>query len=143
MPRIAPSELARIAARALQRAGATRAMAQATADALVAAEMEGLGGHGLSRVALYAHHLREGRASGKAKPRVLKRKGATCLVDAAGGLAFPASALAVKEAIKRAQRYGVAFAGITNSHHFGAAAYHLAPVARAGLIGLAFTNSPA
>ncbi len=118
-------------------------MAQATADALVAAEMEGLGGHGLSRVALYAHHLREGRASGKAKPQVLKRKGATCLVDAAGGLAFPASALAVKEAIKRAQRYGVAFAGITNSHHFGAAAYHLAPVARAGLIGLAFTNSPA
>jgi (2R)-3-sulfolactate dehydrogenase (NADP+) len=36
----------------------------------------------------------------------------------------------------------VAFAGVTNSHHFGAAAYHLAPVAQAGLVGLAFTNSP-
>ncbi|MGI0028208.1 MAG: Ldh family oxidoreductase, partial [Nitrososphaera sp.] len=46
------------------------------------------------------------------------------------------------EAIKRAKRYGVAFAGVANSHHFGAAAYHLAPVARAGLVGLAFTNSP-
>jgi (2R)-3-sulfolactate dehydrogenase (NADP+) len=57
-------------------------------------------------------------------------------------LAFPACALAVKEAIKRARRYGVAFAGVTNSHHFGAAAYHLAPVAHAGLIGLAFSNSP-
>jgi (2R)-3-sulfolactate dehydrogenase (NADP+) len=31
---------------------------------------------------------------------------------------------------------------VTNSHHFGAAAYHLAPVAQAGLVGLAFTNSP-
>jgi len=48
----------------------------------------------------------------------------------------------VKEAVKRAKRYGVAFAGVTNSHHFGAAAYHLAPVAQAGLVGLAFTNSP-
>jgi (2R)-3-sulfolactate dehydrogenase (NADP+) len=117
-------------------------MAQATAQALVAAEMEGLTGHGLSRVPLYCQHLREGRADGKAKPKLVKKKGATCLVDANGGLAFLASAAAVKEAVKRAKRYGVAFAGVTNSHHFGAAAYHLAPVAQAGLVGLAFTNSP-
>lgn len=117
-------------------------MAQVTAQALVAAEAEGLAGHGLSRVALYCTHLREGRADGRAKPKVVKKKGATCLVDANGGLAFLASALAAKEAVKRAQRYGVAFAGVTNSHHFGAAAYHLAPVAQAGLVGLALTNSP-
>ena len=135
-------ELTQIAARALRRAGASKAAAQATAQALVAAEAEGLSGHGLSRVALYAQHLRHDRVDGKAKPRIVKRQGATCLVDAAGGLAFPACALAVKETIKRAQRHGIAFAGVTNSHHFGAAAYHLAPVAQAGLVGLAFTNSP-
>ena len=118
-------------------------MALATAEALVAAESEGLPGHGLSRVALYAQHLREGRVDGKAKPAVVKKQRRACLVDARGGLAFPAAALAVKEAIKRAQRYGIAFCGVTNSHHFGAAAYHLAPVAEAGLVGLAFTNSPA
>ncbi|HSC93984.1 MAG TPA: Ldh family oxidoreductase [Burkholderiales bacterium] len=134
--------LTQLAARALKRAGASNAAARATAQALVAAEAEGLSGHGLSRVALYAQHLREGRVDGKAKPRIVKKKGATCLVDAAGGLAFPACALAVKDAIKRALRYGIAFAGVTNSHHFGAAAYHLAPVAQAGLVGLAFTNSP-
>jgi (2R)-3-sulfolactate dehydrogenase (NADP+) len=38
---------------------------------------------------------------------------------------------------------GVAFAGVTNSHHFGAAAYHLEPVGAAGLVGLALGNSPA
>ncbi len=135
-------ELTQLASRALKRTGASKATAQATAKALVAAEMEGLSGHGLSRVALYAQHLKQGRVDGKAKPKIVKKKGATCLVDAAGGLAFPACALAVKEVVKRARRYGVAFAGVTNSHHFGAAAYHLAPVARAGLIGLAFTNSP-
>jgi (2R)-3-sulfolactate dehydrogenase (NADP+) len=104
--------------------------------------MEGLSGHGLSRVALYAQHLKQSRVDGKARPRIAKRRGATCIVDAGGGLAFPACAVAVREAIKRAKRYGIAFAGVTNSHHFGAAAYHLAPVARAGLVGLAFTNSP-
>jgi (2R)-3-sulfolactate dehydrogenase (NADP+) len=45
--------------------------------------------------------------------------------------------------VKRAKRYGVAFVGVTNSHHFGAAAYHLGPIAQAGLIGFAFSNSPA
>jgi (2R)-3-sulfolactate dehydrogenase (NADP+) len=140
--KLSVDEVTQLAARALKRAGASKAAAQVTAQALVAAEAQGLSGHGLSRVALYAQHLKQGRVDGKAKPRVLRKKGATCLVDAGGGLAFPACALAVKEAIKSAKRYGVAFAGITNSHHFGAAAYHVAPIAQAGLVGLAFTNSP-
>lgn len=142
MPKLSIDDATQLAARALRRAGASKAMALATAQALVAAEAQGLGGHGLSRIALYARHLREGRADGKARPKVVKKKGGTCLVDANGGLAFLATALAVKEAVKRAKRYGVAFAGVANSHHFGAAAYHLAPIAREGLVGLAFTNSP-
>lgn len=142
MPLIALEKLTEGVARALKRAGGSKAMAHSTAQALVAAEAEGLGGHGLSRVALYCQHLREGRANGKAKPKIVKRKGATALIDADGGLAFPACALAVKEAIKRAQKSGVSFVGVTNSHHMGAVAYHLAPIAQAGMVGLAFTISP-
>ncbi|MDH5534986.1 MAG: Ldh family oxidoreductase [Betaproteobacteria bacterium] len=143
MPRISVDELTTLVIHALKRAGASKAMAEATAGALVAAEAEGLSGHGISRVALYAQHLCEGRADGKARPKIVKRKGAACLVDAGGGLAYLATALAVTEAVKRAKRYGVAFSGVTNSHHFGAAGYHLTPVAQAGLVGFAFTNSPA
>ena len=143
MPSISISDLTDLTARALKRAGASKATALATARALVAADTEGLSGHGVSRTALYAQHLREGRVDGKAKPGIVKRKGATCLVDARGGLAYEAAAIAVKQAIERGRRYGVAFCGVTNSHHFGAAGYHLAAIAEAGLIGLAFTNSPA
>jgi len=142
MPILTTAVLTELATRALKRSGASKMMAECTAKALVVAEAEGLSGHGLSRVALYAQHLREGRADGKAKPKVVRKNGATCLIDACGGLAFPAAAMAVKEAIKRASRYGIAYAGVTNSHHFGAAGYHLAPIAEAGLVGLAFTNSP-
>ena len=137
MPQLTLDQLTDLVTRALKRAGASKAMAQCTAQALVAAEAEGLGGHGLSRVALYCQHLREGRANGKAKPKIIKRKGATALVDAGGGLAFPACALAVQESITRARRTGIALVGVTNSHHMGALAYHLAPVAQAGMVGIA------
>ncbi|MGQ0749939.1 MAG: Ldh family oxidoreductase [Betaproteobacteria bacterium] len=143
MPQLSIAELDRLVARALVNAGASTAMAQTTATALVAAEAEGLSGHGLSRVALYCQHLKEGRARGAAKPKLVCEKGGACLIDAGGGLAFEAAALAAREAIARARVHGIAFAGVRNSHHFGAAAYHLAPVANAGLVGLAFTNSPA
>jgi (2R)-3-sulfolactate dehydrogenase (NADP+) len=136
-------QLTDIAQRALARAGANDAMAASTARALVAAEAQGLSSHGLGRVPQYALHLRNGRADGSAVPEIAKARGATLLVDAKCGLAFPACALAIAEAVRVARDCGVAFAGVTNSHHFGVAAYHLAPVAAAGMVGLAFGNSPA
>jgi (2R)-3-sulfolactate dehydrogenase (NADP+) len=141
--RIALTELQALAASALRRAGADDAMADSTARALVAAEAQGLASHGMSRVPQYATHLRNGRADGSATPAIVRERGGAVLVDARCGLAFPACALAVDEAIRRARQHGVAFAGVTNSHHFGVAAFHLEPVAAAGMVGLAFGNSPA
>ena len=137
------NDLTQLVASALTRAGASPAMADATARALVAAEMAGLGGHGLSRVSLYAQHVKEGRASGTAEPRIAHEKGAACLIDAQGGLAYLAMELATREALRCAREFGVAFCGVTHSHHCGAMDYHLAPLAAAGLIGIGFTNSPA
>jgi len=71
-----------LVAAALRRAGANVAMAEATARALVLAESQGLVSHGLSRVAQYAAHLRNGRVNANAEPCVIKHKGATALVDA-------------------------------------------------------------
>jgi (2R)-3-sulfolactate dehydrogenase (NADP+) len=118
-------------------------MAQAAARALVEADAGGLAGHGLSRVALYCTHLRDGRADGTARPAVAHGRPGCCLIDACGGLAFEAMALAGDEAIARAKANGVAFVGVFNSHHAGAMGYHLQPLARAGLVALGFTNSPA
>ncbi|MFA6310108.1 MAG: Ldh family oxidoreductase [Sterolibacterium sp.] len=143
MPKLSLERLNTLAAAALVRAGASAEMARVTAAALVAAEAQGLASHGLARVPQYAGHLRHGRVNGGANPRVIRAKPAACLVDADEGLAFPACALAVAEAITRARECGAAFAGVTRSHHFGVAAYHLEPVAAAGMVGLAFGNSPA
>ena len=128
---------------ALQRAGANAAMAQSTAHALVLAESQGLGSHGLSRVSQYTTHLKNGRANGAAVAQVINRKGGALLVDAQEGLAFPACDLAVAEAVATARTQGVAFAGVCRSHHCGVVVDHLRAVAAAGMVGLGFSNSPA
>ncbi|HET7097452.1 MAG TPA: Ldh family oxidoreductase [Casimicrobiaceae bacterium] len=143
MPLVSLDTLQDVATRALAGAGANATMASTTAAALVYAEARGLASHGLSRVPQYATHLTNGRADGTATPEIVRTKGGTALVDAKCGLAFPACALAVDEAIRRARELGVAYTGVTNSHHFGAAAYHLERVGEAGIVGLAFGNSPA
>ena len=142
MPRFTLGELTDLSMRALASAGANPAMAAATTKALVAAEAQGLASHGMARVPQYAAHLRNGRADGNAVPTLARARGGAALVDAHSGLAFPACAFAIDEAIKRAREFGVSFVGVTNSHHFGVAADHLEAVAAAGMVGLAFGNSP-
>jgi (2R)-3-sulfolactate dehydrogenase (NADP+) len=123
--------------------GAHAGMAAATARSLVLAEAQGIASHGLSRVPQYATHLKNGRANGQAVAQVARRKGAALLVDARQGLAFEACELAVREALTVAREMGVCFVGVSNSHHCGVLVDHLRPVAQAGLVGLAFANSPA
>ena len=132
-----------LVAKALAAAGANDTMAQSVARALVLAESQGLSGHGLSRVGQYTTHLRNGRADGKAMATVARQKGAALLVDAGTGLAFPACDLAIEKAITTARELGVCFAGVSNSHHAGVMVDHLRPVAQAGMVALAFANSPA
>ncbi len=143
MPVIAFEELVSLATDYLVRAGSGREMAYSTARALVSAEASGLPSHGLSRLSQYADHLRHGRVDGQARPIVRDERPAALLVDAADGFAFPACELAIKTSILRAREFGVAWAGVFNSHHSGVLSGHLHDAGTAGMIGLAFSNSPA
>ena len=128
---------------ALQKAGASIEQAAPTAQALVTAEANGLPSHGLSRVAMYVAHLKAGRVLGNAVPVVMNQRTSSELIDAGNGFAFAACRMAVEQAIDKARQTGIAIAAVTNSHHFGMAAYHLDAVAEAGMVGIACGNSPA
>jgi (2R)-3-sulfolactate dehydrogenase (NADP+) len=136
-------DLFRLAKQALVNAGAHEAMAETTARHLVRAEEQGLPTHGMSRVPFYCSMLRNGRADGKAKPSMAAEKAAVCLIDNADALPYESAAWAIEEAIQRARRNGIGFAGIRNSAHVGVLGIHLLKVAEAGMVGVAFTNSPA
>ncbi|HYR33972.1 MAG TPA: Ldh family oxidoreductase [Burkholderiales bacterium] len=135
--------LLELATTALRRAGANDRMAEGAARHLVHAEEQGLPTHGMSRVPFYCGMLRKGRADGKAEPSLVADRAAACLIDNHDGLPYVSVQWAVEEAIQRARRNGIGFAGIRNSAHVGVLGIHLLPVARAGLVGFAFTNSPA
>ena len=136
-------ELQTLVETALIRHGASTDQARATAVALVVAQASGLPSHGLSRVPMYVSHLKAGRVVGHAQPVAHAERPGAVLVDAGNGFAFPACLLAVEQAIARARQTGIAIAAVTNSHHFGMAAYHLDPIAQAGMVGIACGNSPA
>jgi (2R)-3-sulfolactate dehydrogenase (NADP+) len=97
----------------------------------------------MSRVPFYCAMLRNGRNDGAAQPRLAAERAGACLIDNADGLPYVSAQWAIDEVIQRARRNAVAFAGITNSAHVGVLGIHLEPVAQAGLVGFAFTNSPA
>jgi (2R)-3-sulfolactate dehydrogenase (NADP+) len=143
MPRLTLPDAEDLARRVLAAAGAAPAMAAATARTLIAAEAAGQAGHGLSRVPQYAAFLRNGRADGAAVPAVVAERGGAALIDARHGLAYLSLDLAVAEAERRARASGIAFVGITNSHHSGALGLPVGTLAAQGLVALAFTNSPA
>lgn len=143
MPILSIDTLTTLATAALKGAGVSHSAATATANALVAADAQGLASHGVSRIPQYTTFLKNGRTNPEASPTVRHQKGATCLIDAQCGLAYEACSLAVQHAIQSARKFGIGCAGVTNSNHFGAAALHLAPIGEAELIGLAFGNSPA
>ena len=141
--KVTTTELEALVSRRLQAAGANAEMAGCTARALVLAEAQGLGSHGLSRVGQYATHLGNGRATGAAQPQVLRRHGSAVVIDAQNGLAFPACELAVAQAIATARQQGIAIVGVVRSHHCGVVVDHLRAAAAAGMVGLGFANSPA
>ena len=143
MPRISVADLAALANTALRMSGASETMARAAAKYLVAADAQGLATHGVARVSTYCAHLKSGRAKGDAVPRIIRDSGAACLIDAAIGLGFEPCELAVEQAAQRAQAHGIGFAGVTNSHHCGALGLLIEPVARAGMVALAFSTAPA
>ena len=135
--------LHRLARTALERAGANSRMAEAAARHLVRAEAQGLPTHGMSRVPFYCGMLRRGRADGAAQPAMVAERAGVCLIDNRDGLPYVSAQWAVEEAIQRARRNGIAFAGVRNSAHVGVLGIHVEAIAAAGMVGFAFTNSPA
>jgi len=140
--RLPAADLERLAIAALERAGTSHPNAASVAQALVAAEIDGQNGHGLSRVANYAAQVRAGKVAGEAVPKAERTRAAALAIDAAHGFAYPALDVAVAQLPQIAQESGVAAAGIRRSHHAGALGRIAERLADAGLVALVLANTP-
>jgi len=140
--RFSLDQLHQIAVSALCAHNTSPANAEHVAKALVAAEADGLKGHGLSRLPSYCAQAASGKVDGQAQPAAEKVADAAVRIDARCGFAYPALALAVDKLVELAADAGIAVAAVTRSHHCGAAGYHMEAIARRGLLGLMFANTP-
>ena len=112
------------------------------AEALVQAEADGHGGHGLSRIPSYTAQSRVGKVDGFAVPSLEVLRPAAIAVDAGHGFAFPAIALAIPDLAQRCRSQGIAAAVIRRSHHFGVAGHACEKLAAQGMIAFMFGNAP-
>ena len=105
-----------------------------SARALVYADAQGLTSHGVARIPQYRdapaqrprrRHRRTRRRPGRKVARGARRRALRAGV--------PRVRAGRERRIAGAREFGVAFVGVTNSHHFGVAAYHPEPVGGGGI----------
>src|SRR5258708_37166690 len=138
MAQLGLEPLRTLATAVLERAKTLPENARIVAEALVAAEADGLASHGLSRLPAYADQALAGKVDGFARPKVERVAAAALRVDAATGFAFPAIRLGLEAPIPPARNQGLAALGIANSHHLGVPRLPGAHLAAAGRARLRF-----
>lgn len=112
------------------------------ADALIRANLEGIDSHGISRLAIYAKRMKEGRINTTPSISIVKKGDSVLLVDGDNGLGQIVSVQAMEEGIALAKESGTAAVAVRNSNHFGTASYYCQMASRAGLVAIVLTNSP-
>lgn len=137
------AEIEDIAFHALVAAGTSEANARPLAVATAATEADGVASHGLAYIPIYCEHVRCGKVDGMAVPVLAQPRPAVLTVDAATGFAHSAIDMGFKRLIPLALEQGVACLAIQNSYNCGVLGYHTGRLARAGLVGIGFTNAPA
>ena len=143
MPLIGAEEATELARAVLERFRVSGHNAAIVAEALVAADLDGLGSHGLARLLAYADQALNGKVDGFAVPEVSCPAPSIIRVDARNGFAFPAIHAGLESAARRLPDTGIVAVAVTRSHHSGVAGRHVEWLARRGLLGMFFSNSPA
>ncbi len=132
-----------IAYRALKAVGTGEVHAKALAVATAATEADGVASHGLAYIPIYCEHVTCGKVDGQAAPTLDNPRPAALVADAGTGFPHAAIDLGFDRLIPLAREQGIAALAIRNSYNCGVLGLHTARLARAGLVGLGFTNAPA
>jgi L-2-hydroxycarboxylate dehydrogenase (NAD+) len=127
----------------LKKLGATDDEANATAEVLAEGDVRGFASHGIMRLPYILRALKRGKIIAKAHVKVVKETPATALIDGGHGLGHHVATRAMKLAIKKAKKQGIAAVGVFNSNHFGIAGYYAELAMRDGMIGIVTTTTDA
>ena len=125
---------------ALTKVGVDQKDARTTADVLVTTDTWGTFTHGTKALRAYIRRLRGGGLKKNGAPRVIAEGPAWALVDGDSSLGMVSSVFAMRTALAKAATAGIAFVGLRNNCHYGAAGCYAAMAIEKNMIGISMAN---
>ncbi len=111
------------------------------AEVMAEADLLGVPSHGVRMLPGLVKALREGRVSRDPQLKVIRERGASCLMDCDVGPGRYTSAEAMRIAVGRAKTYGIGICLAARTSHWGRAHAYACRAAQAGMIGICSTNA--
>ncbi|MDN8271999.1 Ldh family oxidoreductase [Acinetobacter baumannii] len=136
-------EVHQLAFQVLTKYGMSAVHANSIADVITAGERDECFSHGIYRLLVLSHTLKQGCVSGDALPDVKESNNAIVEVDAKFAFSQLAFERGLLPLIEKAHRYGIAALKINNCFHFSALWPEVEKITEAGLVGIALTPSHA
>ncbi len=141
MKKIGVQELTAFCEKALIATGSSEVDAKTIAEVLVTTDTFGVNSHGTKNLYEYIMKEKAGGLDVNAVPEIVNEGPSWALVDGHDAMGMVSSAMGMKLAVEKAKKTGIAYVGVKNSCHFGAAGYYANIAAEAGMIGLAMSNA--
>jgi ureidoglycolate dehydrogenase (NAD+) len=113
------------------------------AESLVTMSLRGVDSHGVNLFPHYARAVKAGRINARPNMTITQIGNSTVKLDADHAFGHHAGSVAMSEAVKLALHSGIGAVSVSNSTHFGAAAYFALQATKHDCIGFAFTNADA
>lgn len=111
------------------------------ATGLLSADLRGIDSHGIARLSGYVRLWEAKRANTSPRIQVVHETPSTGVVDGDSGLGLVVAPVAMKLAIQKAAAVGTGWVAVSNSNHFGIAAFHAMMALEHDMVGIAMTNA--
>ncbi|MES2780160.1 MAG: Ldh family oxidoreductase [Bacteroidota bacterium] len=112
-------------------------------SSILQTSLRGVDSHGINLFPHYCRAVDSGRVNKQNVMVINQTAPSTAIVDAVDSFGHHSGAVAMDYAIKLAGETGMAAVNVTNSTHFGAAAYFALRAANHNMLGFSFTNADA
>jgi L-2-hydroxycarboxylate dehydrogenase (NAD+) len=115
--------------------------AEVCSEVLITSDLRGIESHGIGRLKYYYDRIKSGRHKVITEFEVVRESPTTAVIDGHDGMGMIVGTRSMQMAIDKAKTYGMGAVAVRNSTHFGIDGYYAMMAAKAGMIGMSFTNA--
>lgn len=124
------------------KAGIPETDARIVGDVLIQADKFGFDSHGVNRLKpIYLDRIKDGILNPVTDYKIIREGPTTAVIDGQNGMGHVISYNAMKLAIEKARKFGMAMVTVRNSTHFGFAGYYPLMAVHENMIGITGTNA--